>query len=114
MAVSRHGGSRSSWRRLPTSPWTEAKVDSTNPERAPLLIISGERDHTVPLDHRQRVVKEAEAKRVRDRGHGDGRPRPRAHHRRRMARGRRHRALVREEVHVSWPPYALDGCPRDA
>jgi pimeloyl-ACP methyl ester carboxylesterase len=30
------------------NPWTEAKVDSTNPDRGPLLIISGERDHTVP------------------------------------------------------------------
>ena len=30
------------------NPWTEAKVNSTNPERGPLLIISGEQDHTVP------------------------------------------------------------------
>jgi non-heme chloroperoxidase len=30
------------------NPWTEAKVDSRNPNRGPLLIISGERDHTVP------------------------------------------------------------------
>jgi non-heme chloroperoxidase len=30
------------------NPWTEAKVDTKNPERGPLLIISGERDHTVP------------------------------------------------------------------
>jgi len=30
------------------NPWTEAKVDSENPERGPLLIISGEKDHTVP------------------------------------------------------------------
>jgi pimeloyl-ACP methyl ester carboxylesterase len=30
------------------NPWTEAKVDSKNPDRGPLLIISGERDHTVP------------------------------------------------------------------
>jgi non-heme chloroperoxidase len=30
------------------NPWTEAKVDSTNPSRGPLLIISGEKDHTVP------------------------------------------------------------------
>jgi pimeloyl-ACP methyl ester carboxylesterase len=31
------------------NPWTEAKVDSANPERGPLLIISGEKDHTVPF-----------------------------------------------------------------
>jgi pimeloyl-ACP methyl ester carboxylesterase len=30
------------------NPWTEAKVDTENPERGPLLIISGEKDHTVP------------------------------------------------------------------
>jgi non-heme chloroperoxidase len=30
------------------NPWTEAKVNTTNPNRGPLLIIDGERDHTVP------------------------------------------------------------------
>jgi pimeloyl-ACP methyl ester carboxylesterase len=30
------------------NPWTEVKVDHENPERGPLLIISGEKDHTVP------------------------------------------------------------------
>jgi pimeloyl-ACP methyl ester carboxylesterase len=30
------------------NPWTEAKVDSTNPDRGPLLMISGEKDNTVP------------------------------------------------------------------
>jgi non-heme chloroperoxidase len=30
------------------NPWTEAKVDTKNPERGPLLIIVGESDHTVP------------------------------------------------------------------
>ncbi|HEX3735713.1 MAG TPA: alpha/beta hydrolase [Solirubrobacterales bacterium] len=30
------------------NPWTEAKVNSKNPERGPLLIVSGEKDHTVP------------------------------------------------------------------
>jgi pimeloyl-ACP methyl ester carboxylesterase len=30
------------------NPWTEAKVDRKNAERGPLLIISGESDHTVP------------------------------------------------------------------
>jgi pimeloyl-ACP methyl ester carboxylesterase len=30
------------------NPWTEAKVDTKNPDRGPLLIISGEQDHTVP------------------------------------------------------------------
>ena len=30
------------------NPWTEAKVDTKNPGRGPLLIIDGEKDHTVP------------------------------------------------------------------
>jgi pimeloyl-ACP methyl ester carboxylesterase len=30
------------------NPWTEAKVDTKTPERGPLLIISADRDHTVP------------------------------------------------------------------
>src|SRR5262249_1888999 len=30
------------------NPWTEAEVDTDNPMRGPLLIISGEKDHTVP------------------------------------------------------------------
>ena len=36
------------------NPWSEAKVDTSNPERGPLLIISGEKDNTVP-----RAVSEA-------------------------------------------------------
>ena len=30
------------------NPWTEDKVDTKNPDRGPLLLISGEQDHTVP------------------------------------------------------------------
>src|SRR4029077_6779693 len=30
------------------NPWTEAKLDPRNPDRGPLLIIDGEKDHTVP------------------------------------------------------------------
>jgi non-heme chloroperoxidase len=30
------------------NPWTQAKVDTKNPDRGPLLIIDGEKDHTVP------------------------------------------------------------------
>jgi pimeloyl-ACP methyl ester carboxylesterase len=30
------------------NPWTEAKVDTKNPDRGPLLLISGEKDNTVP------------------------------------------------------------------
>lgn len=31
------------------NPWTEDKVNTRNPERGPLLLIAGEKDHTVPL-----------------------------------------------------------------
>ena len=30
------------------NPWTEAKVDNKNPNRGPMLIMSGEKDNTVP------------------------------------------------------------------
>ncbi len=30
------------------NPWTEAAVDSSNPERGPMLIVSADSDHTVP------------------------------------------------------------------
>ena len=30
------------------NPWTEAKVETKNPDRGPLLIIDGQEDHTVP------------------------------------------------------------------
>jgi non-heme chloroperoxidase len=30
------------------NPWSEAKVDTHNPDRGPMLIISGEKDNTVP------------------------------------------------------------------
>jgi non-heme chloroperoxidase len=30
------------------NPWTEDKVDTENPDRGPMLIMSGEKDHTVP------------------------------------------------------------------
>ena len=30
------------------NPWTDVKVDTKNPARGPMLIISGEKDHTVP------------------------------------------------------------------
>ena len=40
------------------NPWTEAKVDHENPDRGPMLLISGEKDHTVP-----RAISEAAFKR---------------------------------------------------
>ena len=58
------------------NPWTEAKVDPKNPERGPLLIIDGEKDHTVPWaianaaynrqKHNEAVT---EIKKIPNRGH---------------------------------------------
>ena len=58
------------------NPWTEAKVDSKNPERWPLLIISGEKDNTVPwaianasFKRQQRNEGVTEIVEMKDRGH---------------------------------------------
>ncbi|XUL93083.1 alpha/beta hydrolase [Streptomyces galilaeus] len=58
------------------NPWTEAKVDTENPERGPLLIISGEKDHTVPWSIANASYKKqqhnkgvTEITEIKDRGH---------------------------------------------
>jgi len=58
------------------NPWTEAQVNTTNPDRGPLLIISGEYDHTVPwaIAHASFKQQEknpgvTEIKEIPDRGH---------------------------------------------
>jgi non-heme chloroperoxidase len=49
------------------NPWTEAKVNTKNPDRGPLLIIEGEKDHTVPW-----AIANAADKRQRRNPGGDG------------------------------------------
>jgi pimeloyl-ACP methyl ester carboxylesterase len=58
------------------NPWTEAKVDTRNPDRGPLLIIEGEKDHTVPwaianasYKRQVRNPNVTEIKKVPNRGH---------------------------------------------
>jgi pimeloyl-ACP methyl ester carboxylesterase len=58
------------------NPNTEAKVDSRNPDRGPLLIISGEKDHTVPwaianasFKKQQRNAGVTEIEEIPNRGH---------------------------------------------
>lgn len=58
------------------NPWTEAKVDTANPDRGPLLIISGEKDHTVPWAIANASYKKqqhnpgvTEITEIKDRGH---------------------------------------------
>lgn len=58
------------------NPWTEDTVDTTNPARGPLLIIVGEKDHTVPpaiveaaYKRQQRNSAITEIAEMPDRGH---------------------------------------------
>jgi non-heme chloroperoxidase len=58
------------------NPWTEAQVDSENPDRGPLLIISAEEDHTVPVavskaafELQQRNIGVTETQEMLGRGH---------------------------------------------
>jgi non-heme chloroperoxidase len=58
------------------NPWTEAQVDTKNPDRGPLLIISGEHDHTVPwaiahasFKQQEKNSAVTEIKEIPDRGH---------------------------------------------
>ena len=59
------------------NPWTEAKVDIENPDRGPLLIISGEKDNTAPwaianasFREQQQNVGVTEIIEIPNRGHG--------------------------------------------
>jgi non-heme chloroperoxidase len=58
------------------NPWTEAKVDTRNSERGPLLILDGELDHTVPwaianasYSQQRRNIGITEIQKVPGRGH---------------------------------------------
>jgi non-heme chloroperoxidase len=58
------------------NPWTEAKADTKNPDRGPLLIIDGEKDHTVPwaianasFKRQRRNGSVTEIKKIPNRGH---------------------------------------------
>jgi pimeloyl-ACP methyl ester carboxylesterase len=58
------------------NPWTEVKADTTNAARGPLLIISGENDHTVPWSianasykQQQRNAGVTEIRKMPNRGH---------------------------------------------
>ena len=77
------------------NPWTDVKVDSESSKRGPLLIISGEKDHTVPWSIANASYKKSEAQRGPDRDHRDVGARPLPDHRPWMAGGRRHGARLR-------------------
>ena len=82
------------------NPWTEAKVDSKNPDRGPLLIISGELDHTVPPSIANASYKrEAQPGDHRDRR--DQGTRSLTRDRRRVERCGADRARVREAIRLT-------------
>ena len=58
------------------NPWTEAKVDTRNPQRGPLLIVEGDKDHSVPpslataaYKRQSRNASTTEIKTIAGRGH---------------------------------------------
>jgi non-heme chloroperoxidase len=58
------------------NPWTEAKVDTENPHRGPMLFIGGDKDHTVPwavtnasYKQQQRNTDVTEIAKIPGRGH---------------------------------------------
>jgi pimeloyl-ACP methyl ester carboxylesterase len=58
------------------NPWTQDRVDTMNPERGPLLLISGEKDNTVPwaivsaaYQRQLRNPGETEIRQIPERGH---------------------------------------------
>ena len=94
------------------NPWTEAKVDTKNPDRGPLLIIDGEKDHTVPWA----IADAAYKRQKRNPGVTEivkvPKSRSLPHDRPWLARGRRDRARLRQKVCVaigddtSRPPFS--------
>ena len=89
------------------NPWTEAKVDTDNPDRGPLLVLSGEKDHTGAVGDRQRLLQATEGQPGRDRDRRDQLPRARADDRQRVARGRRHGPRLRQALRVGAARWAV-------
>ena len=80
------------------NPRTEAKLDPKNPDRGPLLIIDGEKDHTVPWAIANASFKRQRAEPGGHRDQKDPQPRSLADDRQRLARGRRDGARVRQAL----------------
>ena len=80
------------------NPWTEAKVDTKNPDRGPLLIISGEKDHTVPWAIANASFKKQKRNQDVTEIIEMPEPRPFTDDRQRLARGLRHGARVRPAI----------------
>ena len=85
------------------NPWTEAKVDTKNPDRGPLLIIEGEKDHTVPWAIANAAYKRQKRNPECHRNHQGAEPGPLADDRPRLARGRREGARLRQALRLDVP-----------
>ena len=94
------------------NPWTESKVNTKNPDRGPLLIIDGEKDHTVPWAIANAAYKRQKAQPRRDGDREDAEPRPLPHDRPRLARGRPDGARLRQAVRSSQAEL-LNDCEED-
>jgi len=77
--VAQGGGFRRARQNIALPIHRPAKVDADNPERGPLLIISGEKDHTVPpaiaqASYKQRQDNQGvtEIIEIKNRGHAAG------------------------------------------
>jgi non-heme chloroperoxidase len=81
------------------NPWTEA--NTKNPDRGPLLIIEGEKDHTVSWGIAHAAYKRQRRNPRRDGDREDPEPRPLPHDRPRLARGRPDGARLRQAVRLS-------------
>jgi hypothetical protein len=82
------------------NPWTEAKLNPANPNRGPLLIMDGEKNHG-PMGGCERLVQEAAAEPSRHRDQEDAESRPLAHDRQRLAGGRRDGTRICEALRVT-------------
>ena len=90
------------------NPFTEAKVDPKNPERGPLLIIDGEKDHTVPWAIANAAYKRQRRNEAVTEIKQDPEPRPLADDRQRLGRGRADGARLRQAVHLAAPQKAFE------
>lgn len=85
------------------NPWTEAKVDTKNPDRDRCWSSPGRR--TTPCrGHRQRRLQTPEAQPGHHRNHRDPQPGSRAGDRQRLAGSRRHRSRLRPTVREAVAP----------
>jgi non-heme chloroperoxidase len=97
------------------NPGTEAKVNTTNPSRGPLLIIDGEKDHRAVGD-RERRLQAAKPQPRRHRDHEDPEPGPLPHDRPRLARSSPNCTRLRQASRLSGdnatvaPPYRPIPC----